>query len=258
MQLIIRDKPVNVDRRQYDRDTVTRKHTAFNSFHALVNAGGCYRPSIYLGDKPAKHQRELLFLSFEYNIFQHSRKDARRVYKADWRPANASRHPILSERLERCAVPGCDMPARFIEEISINNEPKRAAFLCRQHRDAAKEDADAADAQSTHAPTQMQITNRLARIGADAVLAHKRARLYASVNSEDNFTVAMWMTAYDAMGTKIGQMIDHKVEAVAHSWIDWYNHAVTTPARNPTYTCFDAVAMDAARIAYKTLRQSQS
>ena len=81
MKIKINDRTVEIDRRDYNRDAVTRKHTAFESFHDLVNAAGLYRPSIYLGGKNPKCQRELLFLTFKYNTYQKARGDGRRVHK---------------------------------------------------------------------------------------------------------------------------------------------------------------------------------
>lgn len=97
MKLTINDARVNVDKREYDRDIVTAKHTAFRRFIELVNAPGNYRPSIYLGGKNAKAQRELLFLTFKYNMFQHGRGDKRRVFKGDWSPLIPNRHPMLKD-----------------------------------------------------------------------------------------------------------------------------------------------------------------
>ena len=97
MKLLINDARINVDNRDYDLDTVTAKHTAFRRFIELVNAPGGYRPSIYLGGKSAKAQRELLFLTFKYNLYQQSHGDPRRVFKGDWCSALPGRHPILDE-----------------------------------------------------------------------------------------------------------------------------------------------------------------
>lgn len=107
IKLKVNDRTVPVERRSYDRDMVTAKHTAFADFSALVNAPGGYRPSIYLGGKTPAAQRELLFLTFEYNQHQADRHDARRVYRGDWAPVFYREWPILSEHVPVCRCPDC-------------------------------------------------------------------------------------------------------------------------------------------------------
>lgn len=142
MKIKINGKTRQVDKREYDRDAVTVRHTAFTTFAELVAAKGGYRPSIYLGDKTPKAQRELLFLAFEYNRWMAANHDGRRVYKGDWAPVFPKEHPILSETVFQCAVPGCEEPGVDIAPISINNGPKKTEGLCRCHYEAAQEDCD--------------------------------------------------------------------------------------------------------------------
>lgn len=139
MKIKINDRSREVDRREYDRDVVTAKHTAFPNFHALVTAPGGYRPSIYLGGKAPKDQRELLFLTFAYNEYQKNVGDHRRVYKGDWHPVFRKEHPLLSDNV-LCHV--CDEPAVGSALASINGHPKQQHPLCQCHLDAAREDCD--------------------------------------------------------------------------------------------------------------------
>jgi hypothetical protein len=65
-------------------DRITRLHTAFDSFSALLNANGGYRPSLYLGGKSQIDKEELLSLAVSYDEVQSARGDSRRVFKGDW------------------------------------------------------------------------------------------------------------------------------------------------------------------------------
>lgn len=106
-------------------------------------------------------------------------------------------------------------------------------------------------------PTQEQITKKLTAIAKKAVLAHPKSKLYAKVNHEDNFALVQARPAKDAMMDEICRKIDAKNPKVRNAWIDWLNQATSTPARNPRHTCFDAVALSAARAVYKQLRKSK-
>ncbi|MGV0949222.1 MAG: hypothetical protein ACOYB3_01025 [Azonexus sp.] len=139
MKLKINCRSVQVDLREYDRDAVTAKHTAFENFDRLVNAPH-YRPSIYLGGKKAKEQRELLFLTFEYNRYQTARQDTRRVFKGDWEPVFPREHPLLAVDIPRCECPDCKDMAVAAAPVSINGHPKRIVYVCQTHLDAAQED----------------------------------------------------------------------------------------------------------------------
>lgn len=78
-------------------DAVTAKHTGFANFAELLNAKGNYRPSIYLGGKSTETQRELLFLSLQYNLVQQNRQDPRRVFKGDWECVTPHLIPLMTE-----------------------------------------------------------------------------------------------------------------------------------------------------------------
>lgn len=67
-----------------DIDAIARKHTAFESFAALVGAGGGYRPSFYLGGKSKQVKRELITLITRYNSWMQANEDPRRVYQGDF------------------------------------------------------------------------------------------------------------------------------------------------------------------------------
>jgi hypothetical protein len=142
MKIKINDRSVEVERRAYDRDVVTAKHTAFATFNDLVNAPH-YRPSIYLGGKKPKEQRELLFLAHQYNSFQHARHDGRRVYKGDWRPVFRKEHPLLAVDIPSCECPDCTDLAIGSAPVSLNGHPKRVVYVCQRHKDAAAEDVPA-------------------------------------------------------------------------------------------------------------------
>lgn len=85
MKIRIRDRVHEIRlNRDRDMDAVTRRHTAFDSFAALLHADGGYRPSFYLDGKTRHAQRELLSLADAYNQSQRRRGDPRRVYAGDW------------------------------------------------------------------------------------------------------------------------------------------------------------------------------
>ena len=56
-------------------DEITRKHTAFSSFHCLLIAEGGYRPSICVSNP------ELLVLADQYDLAQERCGDSRRAYR---------------------------------------------------------------------------------------------------------------------------------------------------------------------------------
>lgn len=150
MKIKINDRTVTVPRlfwNEVELNKLVKKHTAFASIHEMLNAGGTYRPSIYLGGKTKREQRELVFIAIEYNTAQRERGDARRVFKGDWRPVFRKEFPILDEVvLGECAVPGCESQATDIANISIDNQPKKNCAVCRCHYDAALEDVAPATA----------------------------------------------------------------------------------------------------------------
>ena len=44
----------------------------------------------------------------------------------------------------QCSVPDCVETARYTASISINSAPKKRLAVCKQHRDAAREDVSEA------------------------------------------------------------------------------------------------------------------
>lgn len=86
MRVVIkgRAKTIRLSGRNYDINAVVQKHTAFESFGALLDAPNNYRPSLYLAGKSEKAKREIVFLALSYNEAQGRRGDARRVYAGDW------------------------------------------------------------------------------------------------------------------------------------------------------------------------------
>lgn len=79
---------------RHDADQLTRRHTAFDSFEALINAGGNYRPSILSESATAcilpcgewitarRRRRELRELADIYDNAQQSRGDSRRAFRS--------------------------------------------------------------------------------------------------------------------------------------------------------------------------------
>lgn len=75
-------------------DQLTRRHTAFENFAALINAGGSYRPSINTesatacilpcGERITARQRcqELRELADIYDNAQQARGDSRRAFRS--------------------------------------------------------------------------------------------------------------------------------------------------------------------------------
>jgi len=146
MKIKIQSRTVNLVPNSYTPDApaldvIVCKHTAFKSFKEMLNPGGVYRPSIYLGGKTKADQGELLSLALAYNQAQHARSDGRRVHKGDWHPVFRKEHPILEEyNLGPCGVPGCENQACDMALISVNNARRQMKAVCRCHFDAAQED----------------------------------------------------------------------------------------------------------------------
>jgi hypothetical protein len=79
---------------RHDADRLTRRHTAFDGFEALINARGGYRPSIRTesagactlqgGEQITSRQRrqELLRLADIYDNAQQARGDNRRAFRS--------------------------------------------------------------------------------------------------------------------------------------------------------------------------------
>lgn len=65
-------------------DTLTKKHTAFNSFRELFEAAGNYRPSFYINHKTREAIDEITLLANFYDLVQADRGDPRRAYRAAW------------------------------------------------------------------------------------------------------------------------------------------------------------------------------
>jgi len=130
MKIKINDRIVEVGKRDYPLDSVTARHTAFQTFDELCNkTSSNYRPSLYLGGKPAKAQRELLCLTFAYNLHMFECDDSRRVYKADWAPVHEENHPLLNEFVAVCEVPGCKHAPTYLRSIQ-----GRVVNVCSGHK----------------------------------------------------------------------------------------------------------------------------
>lgn len=82
-----------------DIDRITHNHTAFATFHDLVNAAGGYRPSIYIAGKSKQAKRELVYLTIEYNSFQEKRGDKRRVYCGDFQIESQIRQLLTKHQI---------------------------------------------------------------------------------------------------------------------------------------------------------------
>lgn len=65
-------------------DSITKTHTAFNSFADLVSSKGGYQPSFYLSGKSAESQAELVFLANAFDHFFKLSGENRRAYRADF------------------------------------------------------------------------------------------------------------------------------------------------------------------------------
>lgn len=83
--------------------------------------------------------------------------------------------------------------------------------------------------------------------GLNAVCAHPKARLYANVNHEDNFSLAMMGTARDAIMDVVCRELEKKPV------LDWFN-AKSTKGRWDKYTPLDQFVRDICREAYHQLR----
>lgn len=71
-------------RRREILDYLTRKHSGFSGFQAMIDAAGGYRPTMQV-----ENDTELLILAYEYNRAQQLRKDDRRACVPQW-PAGLS------------------------------------------------------------------------------------------------------------------------------------------------------------------------
>jgi len=65
-------------------DSLTRTHTSFASFDALLNAEGGYRPSIYMRERDHKGNVERVALALAYDDMQSARGDSRRAFRGNW------------------------------------------------------------------------------------------------------------------------------------------------------------------------------
>ena len=63
---------------------ITTKISAFKSFDELLNAGGNYRPSIYLKKGDHKNNRAKMDLVNAYDDAQQQRGDSRRAFRGNW------------------------------------------------------------------------------------------------------------------------------------------------------------------------------
>ena len=63
---------------------ITAKISAFGSFGELLNAGGNYRPSIYLKKNDHKNNRAKMDLVIAYDDAQQQRGDNRRAFRGNW------------------------------------------------------------------------------------------------------------------------------------------------------------------------------
>lgn len=87
-------------------DILTSRHTAFDKFDHMVNAGGNYRPSFYLKGKSRKAITDIAEIVAAYNRTMAERGDDRRAYCPDtertWTIARnwlADRHEAVISRL---------------------------------------------------------------------------------------------------------------------------------------------------------------
>ena len=65
-------------------DLLVKKHSAFLSFDDLLDAGGRYRPSLYVRGKSATDAREIRAIADAYDFAQQARGDTRRAYRGDF------------------------------------------------------------------------------------------------------------------------------------------------------------------------------
>ena len=63
---------------------ITTKLSSFGSFGELLNAGGNYRPSIYLKNGDRKNNRAKMDLVTAYDDAQQQRGDNRRAFRGNW------------------------------------------------------------------------------------------------------------------------------------------------------------------------------
>jgi hypothetical protein len=89
--------------------------------------------------------------------------------------------------------------------------------------------------------TVTKLIEALGKAGVKAGLAHPKAKLWAKVNHEDNFALAIHSTVEDAMLDVIGTRIDHK-DTVC---IDWFNEEVNKE--------FNKLVLTTSREVYKLL-----
>ena len=63
---------------------ITTELSSFGSFGELLNAGGNYRPSIYLKNGDHKNNRAKMDLVTAYDDSQQQRGDNRRAFRGNW------------------------------------------------------------------------------------------------------------------------------------------------------------------------------
>jgi len=83
-------------------------------------------------------------------------------------------------------------------------------------------------------------------VALEAVLKHKKSKLYAKVNHEDNFSLVMAPVARDAIMEELG-LLDTADD------VDWINEMCRKPyGKSVDY--LDAFARNVSRTAYQQLR----
>lgn len=91
-----------------------------------------------------------------------------------------------------------------------------------------------------------QLETYLTQLGLNAILADGKSKLYASVNCEDNFVLAVYHLAYDAILEEVCDFADQRD-------IEWFNAYCGT--EHLTNTKFKAFVMNPCKMAYAKLRK---
>lgn len=94
--------------------------------------------------------------------------------------------------------------------------------------------------------TKERIERELTKVGLDAVLEHAKAKLFAKVNCEDNFALAMKMVAHDAIMDDVAGVLDKDD-------VEWFNEMCKRQVGINTLP-FDKFVLDICRKAYQTLK----
>lgn len=95
-----------------------------------------------------------------------------------------------------------------------------------------------------------EIENKLREIGLKAAINAPRVKLYAKVNSEDNFSLYIFNTIDTAVMNEICDKTISSDKEINRKWAEWYNSMFDKNTKK-----FDKFIMDIGREAYKKIRE---